>query len=208
MLLAPNTDIVLPGNEEVLEVLFDPRTRKLIAALHRRFWDKRRKMLLDRAVDGDVISLTSTSNALEAPPVQDFGEVIADMRRVSDSWDGRLDEYLALHDSLNSRGFDGAPAVVRVRGWNETDPGLLVDGRAVPGCIVDIAVAFTQSSHIFRRGEVAFVFDIPESAGSAEAELWTDLMRLAHDRSGIDRGTVTYGSLHRVQREDAEVAVA
>lgn len=216
MTLAPLTDIVLPGNEEVLEELFDRRTRKLIAVLHRRFWEKRRKMLQDRAIHGDVITLTSSNSSLNvderSQPVREFGEVIADLRQASDSWDGRLDEYLALRDAMASRDFDDAPLVVRVRGWGVTDPGILVDGRAVAGCIVDVAVALSQAAHIFRDGEEAFVLDVADAMDAGVARLWADLMCLAHDRSGIDRGTVTYGSLHRVQRDgscdDSEVAVA
>jgi len=84
----------------------------------------------------------------------------------------------------------GVEAVVRVRGWDETESGVLVDGRAVPGCIFDIAVAMSVGAEAFRREQDPFAIETPVPADAEEAQLWNDLAALAHDRAGIDRGTV------------------
>lgn len=208
MTLAPTTDVVLPCDEDVLDVLFDRNTRRLIGALHRRFWEKRRKVLHDRAISGDVVSISAGANDRNELMTGDFGEVIADLPRVRESWDGRLDQYSGLREAVNSMGRNAVPSVVRVRGWGETELGILVDGRSVPGCIVDVAIALSHSAHRFRDGVEAFVFSVPEPTDSAEAALWENLMCLAHDRTGIDRGTVRFGSFPHVQHGEPEVAVA
>ncbi len=205
--IAPGTDIVLPVDDEVLDVLFDRTTRKLIASLHRRFWEKRRNMLQARAIDRSTLTLAPTSTIHDADS-QIFGEVVCDLRATRDSWDGRLEQYSRLREALVTAGLDSSPFVVRVRGWEETDPGVLVDGRAVPSCIVDVAVALRQSAQLFRQDVNAVVLDTPEAVDAGEVALWADLMCLAQDRSGIDRDTVSYGVLRAVARSEPEIAVA
>ena len=184
----PGIDIVFSTSPWVVDAIFDDRTLKLIGSLHRRFWDRRRKMLQSRALRGDDglgVDLTDAA----------YGEVVADLRSVETDWDGRLEQFLALRTELltiASVGADSAASVptVRVRGWGETEAGVLVDGRAVPGCVFDIVIAMTQGAEIMREGQQAFVIDMPEAADDQESKLWADLFCLAEDRLGIERGTV------------------
>ena len=203
--LTPLTDIVFPGDEDELEAIFDRHTLKLVGSLHRRFWSKRREMLKTRATSEEVVKLTATPSL---QPDVEFGEIIADLRSAADSWTDRLDEMQSLRHEIDLHGIDAVPPVVRIRGWEHTEPGLLVDGRAVPGCIVDIVVALRRGAELFREGEQAFTFDIPAPADSQEAKLWTDLFDLAHDRTGLERGTVSFGTIYPTRSDRREIAVA
>ena len=205
------TDIVFPGDDDELDVIFDRRTLKLIGSVHRRFWEKRRAMLQDRAIGEDLSVLSIGDGLPVTPAIQptvECGDVIADLRARDHSWNARLEEYLLLQNRIERQVPRVVPPVVRIRGWEHTEAGLLVDGRSVPGCIVDIAVALSFGADLFRQGEQAFVFDIPEAADPLEAQLWADLFSLAQDRNGIERGTVLFGTVRASTSNRRELAVA
>ena len=202
LILAPVVDIVLPASEEELETVFDPNTRKLIGALHRRFWDRRRKLLQERATGKLDIEPAFTS----PEPAGTYGEVVADLRDNHADWEQRLSSFVSLQTTLTDRPEHSPAAIVRVRGWEETEPGVLVDGRAVPSCIVDVAIAMSLAAPLLRKGVEALVVDIEESGDGAEAKLWGDLLQLAEDRTGVERGTVSLGTLIEVEGAHAAVA--
>lgn len=181
----PGVDIVLSTSDNAEAQLLDGSTLRLIGALHRRFWDRRREFLLRRAQAGDI-----------APPerVDDPSAFIDLGGPAGETWEGRVAEHLRLADVVD----DDAPLAadvqptpqVAIRGWEETEPGVLVDGRAVPGCVFDVAVALSTAAEAFRSEASPFVITIPEPACADEAKLWTDLANVAQDRVGIERGTV------------------
>lgn len=202
LILAPVVDIVLPASEEELETVFDPNTRKLIGALHRRFWDRRRKLLQERAT-----GKLDIKPAYAGPePASAYGEVVADLRENRTTWEHRLSSFAALETAFTDRPEHSAAAIVRVRGWEETEPGVLVDGRAVPSCIVDVAIAMRLAAPLLREGVEALVLDIEEAGDGTEAKLWGDLLQLAEDRTGVERGTVSLGTLSEVEGAHAAVA--
>ncbi len=202
LILAPVTDIVLPVTEEELETVFDPHTRRLIGALHRRFWDRRRKLLQERATGTlDIEPAYATPE-----PAAAYGEVVADLRESRTVWEQRLASFINLRQALTDRPEHSPAAIIRVRGWEETEPGVLVDGRAVPSCIVDVAIAMRLAAPLLREGIDALVVDIEKAADSSEAKLWGDLIQLAEDRTGVERGTVSLGTLTETERSHAAVA--
>lgn len=180
---APGVDVVMAMPHDADERLLDRRTLKLIGSLHRRFWDRRRDMLTHRARRGD--GLAETAAHVEA------GSVAVDLRDPrADTWDrriGMLSTVASLVDEAET--LDSRPRVA-IRGWDVTESGVLVDGRAVPGAIFDLAVTISLGAESFRREQDPFDVLIPKPADNEEAQLWSDLIDLAHDRAGVDRGTV------------------
>ena len=180
---APGVDIVMPISEGTSSRVLDGRTLKLIGALHRRFWGRRREMLLGRAQAGKANEGASWRHDTTAPRLADMtGEAAA-------SWDGRVAQLDAVVDAIAAQRGDSG-GIVAVRGWEETESGVLVDGRAVPGCIFDLAVTMSIGANAFRNEQDPFSVAIPAPADDDEAQLWLDLAELAHDRAGIERGTV------------------
>lgn len=169
---APGVDIVMPLPEGVGENILDGRTLKLVGALHRRFWARRRDLLQRRAQQQPQLADTVVTGTEET------------------CWSERIEKHQALSIAIADGLDEGAESVVVVRGWESTEPGVLVDGRAVPGCIFDLAVAMSAGADAFRRDEQPFAVVIPQPESDEEALLWRDLTQLAHDRAGIDRGTV------------------
>ena len=45
-------------------------------------------------------------------------------------------------------------------------------------------------AELLRNGETVFWVDVPEAEDADEFKLWSDLISLAEDRLGIERGTV------------------
>lgn len=202
LLLAPVVDIVLPTSEDDLDTVFDPRTRKLIGALHRRFWDRRRTLLQQRATG----TLDIEPAYMQPEPAGAYGEIVADLRAHRSAWEDRVQSFIDLRTALTDRSEHSPAAIVRVRGWEETEAGVLVDGRAVPSCIVDVAIAMGVAAPHLRQGIQALVVDIDEAADSNEASLWGDLLQLAEDRTGVERGTVSLATLTEVESAHAAVA--
>ncbi len=180
---APGVDIVMPVPEGTSSRVLDGRTLKLIGALHRRFWGRRREMLLRRAQ-----SDTDAGAAIWRHDT--FATRVADMTSdAAADWDGRVAQLDAVAELVDMES-GTADGVIAVRGWEGTEPGVLVDGRAVPGCIFDLAVTMSLGADAFRNDEDPFSVAIPAPVDDEEAQLWLDLAELAHDRAGIDRGTV------------------
>jgi len=180
---APGVDIVMPVPAGTSARLLDGRTLKLIGVLHRRFLARRRELFSSRAQAGtNVDGPISQSEAAQASLADLTGDAAA-------SWEGRVGQLEVVSSFVQTRSGDSTP-VVAIRGWEQTEPGVLVDGRAVPGCIFDLAVAMSVSADEFRREHDPFSVSIPMPLDDDEAQLWVDLGDFAHDRAGIDRGTI------------------
>jgi len=161
---APGVDIVLSTRESIHLELLDSRTLRLIGALHRRFWDRGRDLLLRRTqsgIGGDT-----------------------DSRSSSTTWEDRV----ALHLELARAELPANDA--DLRGWAETEPAVLVDGRAVPGCVFDLAVVLSSRADQLRLDESTITVTFPAALCGDEERLYDDLIKIAQDRAGIDRGTL------------------
>ena len=176
--VAPDTTV--PGVDIVFELLhaehaIDVRSLKLIGALHRRLWSRRRELLLAMK--------QSPGHGLETAAGPDQSNHLADLTVAT--WDERLQQLMAIQ----SAEMDGRQTVA-IRGWSDSEPGVLVDGRAVPGCVFDVAVTLSMVTNELRNGTSPFTLTTPISRHAKEAQLWGDLLSFAEDRLGVERGVV------------------
>lgn len=168
----PGVDVL--GDVEQSDIVFTVATRRLIGALHRRLW--KRCAELRRSGGAPLHSLTDgdarvVDMALDLQPEM--------------SWLERHDAFAQIADQRDQDTVIG----LQLRGWSSSELNVLVDGVAVPGCVVDLAVAMTMFVDDLRSGNARLI--IAHDAGTeTEAGLWTELFDLAHDRLGIDRDTV------------------
>ena len=89
----------------------------------------------------------------------------------------RLDEHTAV-------------LIVRPRGWHLGEKHWLVDGRQVPGALVDFGLYFFHNhAELARRGSGPY-FYLPKLEGHLEARLWSEVFSHAEERLGIRRGTI------------------
>jgi len=169
-------EIVLGVERDVAELL-TPLALKLMGGLQRRLFDRHQAMVQHRA-------LQNTS------PAEPFAAVVSDAPIVADlsthnSWSGRLE----VADRV--RHHDG---VVRVRGWSETENGVLVDGRPVLAPVFDVAISLAARVRELRTGISPMIVEVPVPADLDASRLWAELVRVAEDRLGVERGTVAITS--------------
>jgi len=191
-MMTGSTEVDVPGVEVVLRPrfdaeVFDAATLKRIGALHRRMWNRRDAMMRRRGLD-DVRVLPDSIDQLELEQPR----IIADLADAQ-TWHQRLDSIQIGRFEIAS-GTSSPDAVVRTRGWDESEAGVLVDGRPVIAAVFDVAVMLSIAVEEFRRGEEPFVFAVPEPDDVDAAKLWDELVSVAQDRLGIERGTVRYSS--------------
>lgn len=83
-----------------------------------------------------------------------------------------------------------ATVVMRPRGWHLDERHLRVDGRAVPGALVDFGLYFFHNARrLIDLGKGPY-FYLPKTESHLEARLWNDVFVFAQDHVGIPRGTV------------------
>ncbi|MEU5426400.1 malate synthase A [Streptomyces olivoreticuli] len=83
-----------------------------------------------------------------------------------------------------------ATVVVRPRGWHLDERHLSVDGRPVPGALVDFGLYFFHNARrLIDLGKGPY-FYLPKTESHLEARLWNDVFVFAQDHLGIPRGTV------------------
>ncbi|MET7274515.1 MULTISPECIES: malate synthase A [Streptomyces] len=83
-----------------------------------------------------------------------------------------------------------ATVVMRPRGWHLDERHLRVDGRAVPGALVDFGLYFFHNAQrLLDLGKGPY-FYLPKTESHLEARLWNEIFVFAQDYVGIPQGTV------------------
>ncbi|WP_328660029.1 malate synthase A [Streptomyces sp. NBC_00334] len=105
--------------------------------------------------------------------------------RTIDFTDERTGKSYALRPSEEL-----ATAVVRPRGWHLDERHLQVDGRPVPGALVDFGLYFFHNAQrLIDLGKGPY-FYLPKTESHLEARLWNEVFVFAQDYVGIPQGTV------------------
>jgi malate synthase A len=79
---------------------------------------------------------------------------------------------------------------VRPRGWHLVEKHVLVDGRPVPGGLLDLGVYFhNNAKELLARGSGAY-FYLPKLESHLEARLWNDVFVRAQEVVGVPRGSI------------------
>ncbi|MER7721709.1 malate synthase A [Streptomyces flaveolus] len=83
-----------------------------------------------------------------------------------------------------------ATVVMRPRGWHLDERHLRVDGRPVPGALVDFGLYFFHNAQrLLDLGKGPY-FYLPKTESHLEARLWNEIFVFAQDYVGIPQGTV------------------
>ncbi|PPS82907.1 malate synthase A [Streptomyces sp. MH60] len=83
-----------------------------------------------------------------------------------------------------------ATVVMRPRGWHLDERHLQVDGRPVPGALVDFGLYFFHNAQrLLGLGKGPY-FYLPKTESHLEARLWNEVFVFAQDYVGIPQGTV------------------
>jgi malate synthase len=83
-----------------------------------------------------------------------------------------------------------ATVVMRPRGWHLDERHLRLDGRPVPGALVDFGLYFFHNARrLLDLGKGPY-FYLPKTESHLEARLWNEIFVFAQDYAGIPQGTV------------------
>lgn len=101
---------------------------------------------------------------------------------------------IAVDDPARGRSYrlaaKTATLMVRPRGWHLSEPGLTVDGQAVPGALFDFGLFFFHNAReLAARGSGPY-FYLPKLEACEEARLWDDVFRHAQARLQLPVGTI------------------
>ncbi|MFK0044350.1 malate synthase A [Streptomyces sp. NPDC090741] len=83
-----------------------------------------------------------------------------------------------------------ATVVMRPRGWHLEERHLQVEGRPVPGALVDFGLYFFHNAkRLIELGKGPY-FYLPKTESHLEARLWNEIFVFSQDYVGIPQGTV------------------
>jgi len=83
-----------------------------------------------------------------------------------------------------------AVLIVRPRGWHLDEKHVLVDGKFIPGAILDFAVYLATNAKTALANGKGPYFYLPKLEHYEEAELWRDIFIYAEDALKLKHGTI------------------
>ena len=83
-----------------------------------------------------------------------------------------------------------ATLIVRPRGWHLVEKHILLDGKPIPGGILDFALYFFHNAkELIKRGSGPY-FYLPKMQSHLEARLWNSIFLDAQKALGLPKGTI------------------
>ncbi|MGW1881585.1 malate synthase A [Streptomyces sp. NPDC001970] len=147
-----------------------------------------RKMTINALNSGAKVWLADFEDA-SAPT---WENVVIGQLNLIDAYERRID----YTDDRTGRSYALRPAeelatvVMRPRGWHLEERHLRLDGRPVPGALVDFGLYFFHNAkRLIDLGKGPY-FYLPKTESHLEARLWNDIFVFAQDYVGIPQGTV------------------
>ncbi|MCX5150402.1 malate synthase A [Streptomyces sp. NBC_00320] len=147
-----------------------------------------RKMTINALNSGAKVWLADFEDA-SAPT---WENVVLGQLNLIDAYERRID----FTDPRTGKSYALKPAeqlatvVMRPRGWHLAERHLQVDGRPVPGALVDFGLYFFHNAkRLVSLGKGPY-FYLPKTESHLEARLWNEIFVFSQDYVGIPQGTV------------------
>ncbi|MFR9722068.1 malate synthase A [Streptomyces sp. MS19] len=117
--------------------------------------------------------------------------VIGGQANLSDAFARRIDftDERGKHYALKPDD-ELATVVTRPRGWHLDERHLTVDGRPIPGALVDFGLYFFHNARQLAASGRGPYFYLPKLESHLEARLWNEVFTFAQAELGIPFGTV------------------
>ncbi|MFB7788220.1 malate synthase A [Streptomyces vinaceus] len=147
-----------------------------------------RKMTVNALNSGAKVWLADFEDA-SAPT---WENVVLGQLNLIDAYERRID----FTDPRTGKSYALKPAeqlatvVMRPRGWHLEERHLQVEGRPVPGALVDFGLYFFHNAkRLIALGKGPY-FYLPKTESHLEARLWNEIFVFSQDYVGIPQGTV------------------
>lgn len=122
---------------------------------------------------------------------------------LSPTWEAVMEGQVALREYANGTlsyvnpegkqytlNKETAVFIARPRGWHLDEKHITVNGRAVPGGLVDFGIYFFLNAKKLIANGVGPYFYIPKLESMEEAQLWADVFAFAEETVGLPKGTI------------------
>ncbi|MYT22250.1 malate synthase A [Streptomyces sp. SID7760] len=147
-----------------------------------------RKMTVNALNSGARVWLADFEDA-SAPT---WENVVLGQLNLIDAYERRID----FTDPRTGKSYALKPAeelatvVMRPRGWHLEERHLQIEGRPVPGALVDFGLYFFHNAkRLIELGKGPY-FYLPKTESHLEARLWNEIFVFSQDYVGIPQGTV------------------
>ncbi|MGI5471566.1 malate synthase A [Streptomyces sp. CA-132043] len=147
-----------------------------------------RKMTINALNSGAKVWLADFEDA-SAPT---WENVVLGQLNLTDAYERRID----FTDARSGKSYALKPAeelatvVMRPRGWHLDERHLQLDGKPVPGALVDFGLYFFHNAkRLLDLGKGPY-FYLPKTESHLEARLWNEIFVFAQDYVGVPQGTI------------------
>ncbi|MFI9031235.1 malate synthase A [Streptomyces sp. NPDC053560] len=147
-----------------------------------------RKMTINALNSGAKVWLADFEDA-SAPT---WENVVLGQLNLTDAYERRID----FTDARSGKSYalksaeELATVVMRPRGWHLDERHLQLDGKAVPGALVDFGLYFFHNAkRLLDLGKGPY-FYLPKTESHLEARLWNEIFVFAQDYVGVPQGTI------------------
>jgi len=83
-----------------------------------------------------------------------------------------------------------ATLIVRPRGWHLDEKHILLNGKAVPGALVDFGIYYYLNAKKLLENGTGPYFYLPKLESYEEAQLWADIFAFSEHSLGLSKGTI------------------
>jgi len=177
----PGVAIKAPFGPRYTEVL-TPAALRFLVHLHREFEASRAQLL--------AAHQHLRSDAADTPesgmPEGASDSVIVDFADSRLRWADRIKSHIGLKDQMAGKHSPKLPSVliVRPRGWDITEDGLEVDGKAIAAALFDFGLCIFHSRSPERAGK-GLAFHLPLLEAEEGARLWQNVFTFVQDQLGL-----------------------
>jgi malate synthase len=122
---------------------------------------------------------------------------------LSPTWNAVMEGQLALRDYANGQlsyespegkkytlNKDIAVLIVRPRGWHLDEKHILLNGKPVPGALVDFGIYFYLNAKTLLARGLGPYYYLPKLESHEEAQLWADVFAFAEQMVALPKGTI------------------
>ena len=143
-----------------------------------------RKMIINALNSGAKVFMADCEDSLSPT----WENIIRGQINLRDAVNRSIElEAKGKHYSLNK---NTATLIVRPRGWHLAEKHIHVDGKAVPGALLDFGLYLIHNAAELKRRGTGPYFYLPKLESHLEARIWNDVFRFAENAGVVGKGEI------------------
>ncbi|PMJ97590.1 malate synthase A [Vibrio sp. 10N.261.55.A7] len=145
-----------------------------------------RKMVINAMNSGAKVFMCCFEDA-SAPTWENMVDGQINLRDANLGTISYTDEAKNKHYQLNQ---EHTQLIARPRGIHLPEQGIVFNGHAIAGCLMDFALYFFHNYQSRAQNGLGVYYYIPKLESMEEAQWWDDIFRFTEDYFKVDRGTI------------------